>query len=368
MVCNQATIAFDLVHVLDHLLPHHRAGKLNVRAAFGPQHGIWGFQQDNMIEWEGYEDPRTGLRFFSLYGTHREPTDEMLAGIERMVVDVPDIGTRYYTFIWTTALVMKACERNGIPVTILDRPNPIDGVHVQGTMLDPEYASFVGLYPIPMRHGMTLGELAQLFKARYFPKLELDVVRLEGWQRAMRFRHTGLPWAMPSPNMPTPETALVYPGQCLIEGTQMSEGRGTTRPFEIFGAPYIEAWRYAEALNQLDLPGVAFRPTVFQPTFQKHADETCQGATMHVTDENVFDPCLATYGILRETVALYGEEFKWLDPPYEYEDKLLPIDILAGNSWLREASHERMPLAQVQERMLEERLQFEIERKSYLIY
>jgi uncharacterized protein YbbC (DUF1343 family) len=337
LVCNQASVSSSYVHVLDLMLPHHKRGDFAIGAVFGPQHGIWGHTQDNMIEWEGYEDPRTGLTFFSLYGEHREPTDEMLAGLDRVVIDVPDIGSRYYTFIWTTALTMKACERQGIPVTILDRPNPINGVDTEGPLLDPAYASFVGLHPLPARHGLTLGEAARQFKELYYPGVELEVVEVEGWDRSLYADECGAPWAMPSPNMPTVDTAVVYPGMCLIEGTQLSEARGTTKPFEMFGAPFVDGWKLTDELNSRNLPGVIFRPVQFLPTFQKCADEICQGSFLHVTDRRSFKPLLTGCTVIQAVINLWPEDFKWLEPPYEYEWNLMPIDILLGSGEIRKS-------------------------------
>lgn len=351
LVCHQASVASDYVHILDHLLPLHRAGKLKIQAVFGPQHGIWGHTQDNMIEWEGYTDPRTGLRFYSLYGENRKPTPAMLDGIDVLVFDVQDVGTRYYTFIWTLALCLEACREAGVPVLVLDRPNPIDGVTVEGPGADPAFASFVGLYPLPVRHAMTVGEVGRHLVEHHLPGASLEVVATEGWDRNDRFVGTGLPWALPSPNMPTPDTALVYPGQCLLEGTQLSEGRGTTRPFEIFGAPYVDGWQLAEELKRLALPGVVFRPVQFQPTFQKFAGQVCQGCFVHVTDPASFRPVRTTVALLHTVKRLWPGDFSWLSPPYEYEHTLMPVDILWGGSWLREGIEDGAPLHQLFERM-----------------
>jgi uncharacterized protein YbbC (DUF1343 family) len=368
VVCNQATITRDGVHILDALLPFHRKGELKIRAAFGPQHGIWGHTQDNMIEWEGYEDARTGLTFFSLYGEHREPTPKMLEGVEALVFDVPEVGARYYTFLWTLALSMKACEPLGIPVTVLDRVNPIGASQVEGTVLDPNFASFVGLYPLPTRTGMTMGEVGRSLQRRFFPKCRLEVVRVEGWSRTRYFDETDLLWAMPSPNMPAVETAVVYPGMCLLEGTRLSEGRGTTRPFETFGAPYIDGWKLADALNAHKLPGVHFRPVQFEPTFQKHAKTTCEGCFIHVLDRSKFEPVLSTVAILQEVARAYRDKFEWLPPPYEYENEKMPIDILAGNGWLRPAIEDLTPLRQIRERFQAEVSAFEPQRKEAALY
>jgi uncharacterized protein YbbC (DUF1343 family) len=368
LVCNQASIASDCTHILDRLLPFHRDGDLRIQAVFGPQHGVWGHTQDNMVEWEGYEDPRTRLMFHSLYGKHREPTDEMLSGIEHLVVDLPDVGTRIYTFIWTMALCMKACEAKGIPLTVLDRPNPISGAAADGPVMETRYASFVGLHPLPARHGMTMGEMARYFQSNFYPKLRLSVRRTPGWHRTDYFGDTGLPWAMPSPNMPTLDTALVYPGMCLLEGTNLSEGRGTTRPFEMFGAPFVDGWALCERLGRLHLPGVRFRPIQLRPTFNKYAGEICQGASIHVCDRHRFRPVLTGLAILQELVALCGDKFAWLQPPYEYEAEQMPIDILAGNRWVRAAVEQAAPLDEIAERLDFEVHRFAVTRGEALMY
>ncbi len=347
VVCHQASVAKDCVHILDHMLPKHRSGDFEIKAAFGPQHGIWGHTQDNMIEWEGYLDARTGLRFFSLYGEFREPSASMLEGIEELVFDVQDVGARYYTFIWTLANCMKACEKHGIPVTVLDRPNPIGGLEVEDLGWSSEYQSFVGLYQLPVRHGLTVGEIGQYLKEREFPNCELNVVWAEGWERGMYFDETDLQWTLPSPNMPTCDTAVVYPGQCLLEGTQLSEGRGTTKPFEIFGAPFIDGWEFCRELNTIGLKGCVFRPVQFLPTFQKSAGEVCQGAQIHVLNRQDFRPVETSVAILYAVRKLYGDRFAWQNPPYEYEEILLPIDILSGGSKMREMVDESSDIKSV---------------------
>lgn len=351
VVCHQASIDGANVHILDRLLPLHQSGEVKIRAAFGPQHGIWGHTQDNMIEWEGYEDARTGLRFFSLYGEHREPTPAMLDGVEELIIDVQDVGARYYTFIWTLANCMKACESLGIRVTVLDRPNPVNGVTVEGPGFDPAFRSFVGLYPLPVRHALSIGEVARYLQRAFFPKTDVRVVDMVGWDRRSDFSATGLSWPLPSPNMPTVDTALVYPGMCLLEGTSLSEGRGTTRPFEMFGAPGIEPWHLAEQFNALGLPGVHLRPVFFEPTFQKHAQSICGGGFIHVTDKAAFRPVLTAVMLLRTIRASFSEALHWNPPPYEYEYEKLPIDILAGGPWIREAIDNQISLDKVRERI-----------------
>ena len=301
-------------------------------AFFGPQHGFLGQTQDNMMEWKSYEHPRLRIPVYSLYAEHREPTAETLQDLDVLLVDLQDIGARYYTFIWTMYLCMRACEKNGVAMVVLDRPNPINGISVEGPLLDPHYLSFVGLHLIPVRHGKTIGELAQQFRDEAFPKCELSILPMKNWKREMWFDHTGLPWVMPSPNMATLDTATVYPGMCLLEGTNISEGRGTTRPFEIFGAPFIDPEKLSSELNALNLPGVFFRENYFQPTFHKFAGELCGGAQIHVTDRDEFRPFLTGVEIIKRIRKIYGKQFQWRQPPYEYEWKRLPIEILIGGA------------------------------------
>ncbi len=308
--------------------------KFRLKAFFGPQHGIRGETQDNMIEWEGFRDQGNGLPVFSLYGKTRRPTPEMLRGLDALVIDLQDVGARYYTFIWTMALIMQACRETGKAIVVLDRPNPIGGKLTEGPVLSSEYSSFVGLHPLPVRHGMTIGEIA-LYLQTLYSGVQLHVIRMMGWERRMWFDDAGLPWVLPSPNMPTVETAAVYPGMCLLEGTNLSEGRGTTRPFEIFGAPFIEPDRLMGRLSGFDLGGVVFRPLYFLPTFQKHAGTLCGGAQIHVTDRRRFKPFKTGVGIIKAVFDLYPKDFSWKNPPYEYEKRLMPIDILAGTDRLR---------------------------------
>ena len=355
VVCNQASVDHRFTHILEHLGRASAGKDFSISAVFGPQHGPAGTTQDNMIEWHGQGAESLRFPVFSLYGEHREPTDEMLDGIDLIVVDLPDVGSRYYTFIWTMTLTMKVAERLGIPMLILDRPNPI-GSAVEGTVLEPEFASFVGLHPLPLRHGLTIGEIALLMRAQHYPQAQIEVVKVEGWHRESYADENGYAWVMPSPNMPTVETALVYPGGCLIEGTNLSEGRGTTRPFETIGAPWLDGQSLALGLQRYDLPGVTFRPLQFEPTFNKYQGQLCSGVFIHVIDRQVFTPVLTYCAIMFETIrqsglldsshirqdrfVAAGEEtklpgFAWRQPPYEYEYEKLPIDILFGNSWAR---------------------------------
>ena len=326
-----ASVSLKLEHA-SRMLERHSGDLFRLAAFFGPQHGFLGQTQDNMVEWKSYEHPRLYIPVYSLYGDHREPTAEMLGGLDVLLVDLQDVGSRYYTFIWTLYLCVRACERCGVTVIVLDRPNPINGVTTEGLLLDPNYKSFVGMHPILVRHGRTIGELAQQFRDEAFPKCELSVLPMKNWERAMWFDQTGLPWVMPSPNMPTLETATAYPGMCLFEGTNISEGRGTTRPFEIFGAPFIDAEKLCSELNALKLPGVFFRENYFQPTFHKFVGQLCGGAQLHVMDRENFQPFRTGVEIIKYIRKMYCEQFQWKRPPYEYEWKHLPIEILIGGS------------------------------------
>src|SRR3954470_22651068 len=274
ILCNHASITHGYAHIVDRL-----AGAEGVRLAaiFGPQHGFRSDVQDNMIETPHRDDPSRRVPVYSLYSETREPTAEMLKGLDLLVIDLQDIGARIYTYIYTMAYCLRACGRLGIPVIVCDRPNPINGIDVEGALLKKAFTSFVGLYPIPMRHGMTIAELARLFNEEFGLGAQVEVVRMDGWDRTMFHDDTDLPWVMPSPNMPTLDTAIVYPGTVLFEGTLLSEGRGTTRPFELVGAPGVDAERFARTMNKRGLPGVSFRPAVFEPTFQKHAKQACGG-------------------------------------------------------------------------------------------
>jgi len=340
----------------------------DIAALFGPQHGIRGETQDNMIEWKGFRDGATGLPVYSLYGEHRKPSPEMLEDLDAMVFDVPDVGTRIYTFIWTMTLAMRACAGAGIEFVVLDRPNPIGGREVEGNVLERGFESFVGLHPIPMRHGMTAGELALMFAAEFEDCPAPKVIEMKGWGRDMLFGDTGLPWVMPSPNMPTVDTALVYPGTVLFEGTNVSEGRGTTRPFELVGTPWVDAGALAETLEAKRLPGVFFRPCHFQPTFHKHAGEVCGGVQLHVTDPTAFRPFVTALHLLCEIRRQDGEKFEWKQPPYEYEYEKLPIDVMFGCEWIRKDIEAGAEPGDMEKKWAAKLEEFTVLRKKYLLY
>jgi uncharacterized protein YbbC (DUF1343 family) len=333
LVCNPASIDAQLRHTADRLFEDP---DVSLVALFGPQHGFRSDLQDNMIETPHGRDCRRRVPIYSLYSETREPTADMLRDLDLLVVDLQGVGTRVYTFIYTMANCMRAAARHGIPVVVCDRPNPIGGDEIEGALLDERWTSFVGQFPIPMRHGMTVGELARLFNDAFGLGADLDVVPLEGWRRSMYLDETGLPWVIPSPNLPTLDSAIVYPGAVLIEGTMLSEGRGTTRPFELIGAPWIDGERLAANMNARHLPGVHFRPAFFQPTFQKHAQQTCGGCQLHVLNRAAFKPLRTVVELIDEFRRQEPRRFAWRQPPYEYEREKEPIDILYGSDQLRE--------------------------------
>src|SRR5437773_2169317 len=333
LVCNPASVDQHLGHIVDRVA---RQAGARLAAIFGPQHGFRSDVQDNMIETAHTEDAVRRVPIYSLYSETREPTAAMLRDVDLLVIDLQDVGVRIYTYIYTMANCLKAAARHGIKAIVCDRPNPIGGIQVEGPVLVKGHESFVGMYSIPMRHGMTVAELARLFNDHFGIGADLEVVAMEGWRRDMYFDETGRTWIMSSPNIPTFETTLVYPGAVLFEGTNISEGRGTTRPFELVGAPWTIAERFAETMNRCDLPGVVFRPVVFEPTFHKHARQACGGCQIHVLDRRAFRPVLTAVALTAACRAALGERFAWRDPPYEYEREKLPFDILAGSSDTRE--------------------------------
>ena len=368
LLMHQASVTRGLVSARDVL---HRLCGSRLTALFGPQHGIAGEKQDNMIESAHAVDGRLGIPVFSLYSETRSPTPEMLEHIDTLVVDLQDVGTRVYTFEWTTALALEACAAAGKAVVVLDRPNPLGGMAIEGNVIHPGYESFVGLYPVPMRHGLTLGEMALLVNARLrtgAPRCDLTVVPMEGWRRRMRFTDTGLPWVLPSPNMPTPDTAVVYPGQVLLEGTNVSEGRGTTRPFEVWGAPYLDVAALRARFEKRRLPGCVLRDHDFEPTFHKWKGEVCRGFQLHVTDADRFLPYLTTLALLQDVVGLHRDRFAWKQPPYEYVTDRLPIDVLTGDPAVREAIESGADLRALAARWKGEMRAFQKEAAEHHLY
>lgn len=365
VVCNHASVGQGFRHVVDRLMG---AGGVTLAAIFGPQHGFRSDVQDNMIETPHGRDPARGVPVYSLYSETREPTADMLRGLDVLVVDLQDIGARIYTYIYTMANCLRACRRHGVPVIVCDRPNPIGGEEIEGPRLAAGFESFVGLFPVPMRHGMTIGELARYFNDAFGIGASLEIAPMTGWQRRLYADDTDVPWVMPSPNMPTLDTAIVYPGTVLFEGTLLSEGRGTTRPFELVGAPWIDAERFAADMRALGLPGAYFRPAVFEPTFQKHARQTCGGCQIHVTDRAAFKPVLTGAALLSMFRRHDPARFAWRQPPYEYEHVKLPIDILAGSDALRRQIESGMPPEEIAAGWRDDEDAFRRERQAYLLY
>jgi uncharacterized protein YbbC (DUF1343 family) len=365
VVCNPASVDRQLRHVADRVAEHAGA---TLTAIFGPQHGFRSDVQENMIETGHGCDEMRRVPVYSLYSETREPTARMLEQVDTLLIDLQDVGTRIYTYIYTMANCLIAARRHGIPAIVCDRPNPIGGAAVEGPMLERGFESFVGQYPIPMRHGMTIGELARLFNEEFGIGAELEVIPMEGWDREVYHEQTGLPWVLPSPNIPTNETSVVYPGTVLFEGTNVSEGRGTTRPFELIGAPWVTSARVAPDLNDLELPGVRVRPIVFEPTFHKHAKQSCGGAQIHVTDRAAFRPVETGVALLEAFLRAGPDQFAWRDPPYEYEHDKLPIDILAGSSRLREQIEAGESAAHIAESWRADEEAFKALRAPFLLY
>ena len=365
LLANQASVDASFRHVAKVVssLPG-----VTLAALFGPQHGFWSDVQDNMIETGHARHSNLNVPIYSLYGATREPSGEMLEGLDLLVVDLQDVGTRVYTYIHTMTNCLRACARYGVPVVICDRPNPVGGIRIEGGMLEPGFESFVGLYRIPLRHGLTIGELAQLCNNAFGLNASLEVLPLDNWSREMYHDETGLPWVLPSPNLPTLQTAVVYPGMVLLEGTNLSEGRGTTLPFELVGAPWLGAHGVTHAMNALGLPGVCFRPAEFQPTFQKHAGQTCGGCQLHVTDRTAFRPVLTAVALLEVCRRLAPDRFAWRQPPYEYETVIPPIDILWGCDRLRRQLENDVSFTKIAEEWTADLQAFERLRARYLLY
>lgn len=365
LLCNQASVTSRLVHT--RILLKEQIGD-DLCCLFSPQHGFYGEKQDNMIESGNCIDEATGVDVFSLYGDTRKPTDEMFNKIDVLVIDLVDVGTRVYTFMYTMAYCLEAAARLGKRVVVLDRPNPVGGLFVEGNILNRDYASFVGLYPLPMRHGLTFGELATYINREQDIDADLEIIAMKGWKRSMFFRDTGLSWVFPSPNMPTPETAMVYPGQVLWEGTTASEGRGTAMPFELTGAPYWQHEPIREGLSTVDLPGCCFRPLVFEPTSGKHAGEQCVGFYLHVTDPHLFKPYRTSLTLFQVVYMLYPEHFSYKAPPYEYEFNKLPMDLILGDRDIRKKLEQGVMIEELEEGWKRDLDEFDLKRRKYFLY
>ena len=365
LLTNQSSVDSTLNNTVDLLVQSYPK---TVKALFGPQHGFRGEKQDNMVESQDFIHPRFNIPVFSLYGASRVPTKEMLDLVDILLIDLQDIGTRVYTFITTLAYCLTAAQEQGKKVVVLDRPNPIGGTGVEGNLLKDEFRSFVGVYPLPMRHGLTIGETARIFNTRYQIGCDLEVIPMEGWNRTMCFQETGLYWIPPSPNMPSPATALVYPGQVILEGTNLSEGRGTTTPFEIFGAPFIDPYQLKSKLEKKDLPGIHLREVFFQPTFHKWHDEVCGGLQIHITGPDAYKPYVTSLTIIQEIHSLYPSNFSWRLPPYEYEEEKMPIDLITGDGSIREAIEKNRDINQLEASWKEELDQFREMAEHHFLY
>ncbi|WP_226535507.1 exo-beta-N-acetylmuramidase NamZ family protein [Fictibacillus halophilus] len=361
LITNPTGVDRELNSVVDVLYNHP---DIELKALYGPEHGVRGSAQAGQYV-EFYTDPKTGLPVYSLYGKTKKPTPEMLEGIDVLVFDIQDVGTRFYTYIYTMAYAMEAAKENNIPFVVLDRPNPLGGEQVEGPVLDPSYSSFVGLYPIPLRHGMTVGELAKLFNEEFNIDADLEVVEMKGWKRSWPYEDSGLEWVLPSPNMPTKDTAITYPGAALIEGTNVSEGRGTTKPFELIGAPFINGDDLAEALNEQALPGVKFRSASFIPSFSKHSGKLSHGVEIHVTDEKLFQPVLSGITLVKTIHDMYPQDFA-----FRAEDSAGKsfFDLLIGNGWVRDAIESGSSVEEIVNRYQDELNDFKEIRQNYLLY
>jgi len=365
LICNPASVDHKFRHAADLFFQN---ADINLTALFGPQHGIRGDVQDNMVETGHSIDKKTGLPIYSLYSETRQPTEAMLKNLDGLVFDLQDVGCRVYTFIYTMANAMKSCAEFGKKMFVLDRPNPINGVSVEGSLLEAGHESFVGQFPIPMRHGLTVGELARYFNEEFIINCDLTVITMDNWKRKDFYDETDAPWVMPSPNMPTVETAVVFPGTVYFEGTEVSEGRGTTRPFEIVGAPFIDADELAEALKSLKLPGAIFRPIHFLPTFQKYMGKDCGGVFIHVTEREVFEPVLTGLALLKTIFDLYPNDFSWKQTAYEYVFDRNPFDVIDGSLKTRKFIEQKRNIKELKSSWSEDEKTFFERRKKYLLY
>jgi uncharacterized protein YbbC (DUF1343 family) len=365
LLSNAASLDHCLVHARQRL---HDAFGTALTALFAPQHGFFAEKQDNMVESTDRRDPLLNIPLFSLYSQTREPTTEMFDLIDTLLIDLQDVGTRVYTFIYTMSYCMEAARRLSKKVIVLDRPNPVGGLVLEGNCLKPDWHSFVGRYAIPMRHGLTIGELARLFNEGFGIGCDLEVIPMQGWQRDMLFADTGLPWIAPSPNLPTPASALVYPGQVIWEGTNVSEGRGTTQPFEIFGAPYLSTHRILEIMGGRDVGGAILRPLEFEPTSNKWQGQLCRGFQIHLTDGRLYRPYRTSLRLLQAIIHCHADRFAWKSPPYEYEYERMPIDLILGDNRVRERLAAQEPIAALEAEWQSELDRFSALRDNYLLY
>jgi len=365
LLCNQATLDSQLTparEIVSQLLPEQ------LKALFGPQHGLGGEDQDNMVETRHTSDRELKIPIFSLYSKDREPLPDMFDLIDVLIIDLQDVGTRVYTFASTMLNCLKVAALMGKKVLILDRPNPLGGEIVEGNLLRPELYSFVGPFSLPMRHGLTMAEMALIFKKFLKIEVDLDIVPIKGWTRDMIWHDTNLKWLMPSPNMPLSETAFVYPGQVIWEGTNLSEGRGTCRPFEIFGAPFLDPKLIMKRLIPEAITGCYLQEISFRPTFHKWAGDLCKGFMIHILDHHTYCPYFTTIALLKAIIETHGGQFQWKDPPYEYEYDKMPIDMILGSKELRDEIETGRDLLEIKERWLSELKSFIEWRRPYLLY
>ncbi len=366
LVCNQASVIPDsFVHAAD---AFGECSEFELTTLFGPQHGIRGDLQDNMIETPHTVDERTGKPVYSLYSETREPTAEMVKDIDTFVIDLQDVGCRIYTFVYTMANCMRAAKQFGKKVIVCDRPNPINGLAIEGNITEHEFKSFVGQFELPTRHGMTIGELAKMFNEHFGIGCDLTVVKMGGWGREMWGDHTGLPWILPSPNIPTVDSCVVFPATVHIEGTELSEGRGTTKPFELNGAPFIDPYEWVRELEKFNFEGVKFRHVFFRPTFQKCAEQTCGGVQIHVTDREAFTPVIVGIAMIKTAYDLYTDKFEWKRDPYEYVFDVNPFDVVCGTDKIRSAIEEGTPLEVIEASWKTGIEGFSLDRQKYLLY
>jgi len=365
LLCNPASVDRNFSHASE-LIRRKFPGRL--KALYSPQHGLFAEKQDNMIESNDMVHPSSKIPVFSLYGRTRIPEKTMLDPIDILIIDLQDVGTRVYTFIYTVSYCLEAAKKYGKKVVILDRPNPVTGCITEGNLLTIECASFVGRYPIPMRHGLTIGELSLLINHDYHIGADLEVIPMQGWKRKMFFQDTGLPWISPSPNLPSPVSAMVYPGQVLWEGTNVSEGRGTTLPFEIFGAPFINPELLLSTLDKNKLPGIMLRPVVFEPTSNKWKGSACNGFQIHVTNPYKFTPYITTLRLLQAVISHHGDRFQWKRPPYEYEFKRQPIDLIIGDQTIRRRVENLDDIERIEKSWLEDLKTFTEASQKFHLY
>jgi uncharacterized protein YbbC (DUF1343 family) len=364
LIANQTSVTGDLLYSWDVL----REKGIHIKRIFTPEHGIFSTEQDQVAVGK---QPEIDCETFSLYGDSYNsliPDGGSLDDIDLVLFDIQDVGARYYTYVNTMALFMERISGRGIEMMVLDRPNPLGGVAIEGPLLQDDYRSFVGILPVAVRHGMTPGELALLYEDTHKLDLSLTVTRMRGWKRGMLFHETGLPWIAPSPNMPTDETACLYPGFCLVEGTNLSEGRGTTMPFKLIGAPYIEPYRLSESLNAVNLGGVHFRPVFFKPTFNKYSSEVVGGIYVHITDREAFSPFLTGVALIKTVRDMYGEAMIFLKDVYEFNDRHPAFDLLTGSSVIREMIDSGCSLDDIRESWRADEIAFRKVKREFNLY